>query len=227
MMANHRRWLLALALLTAIPLAQGQSAASEFTETLGKRPDLLAGSRTFETCAACHGLGGEGLPDGTVPRLAGQHYRVLVKQLVDFRYARRWDYRMENFADRHHLPDSQAIANVAAYAAQLYAPLGGVGDGKQLAVGARTYFAKCQACHGTLGQGSDARLVPRLSGQQYEYLVRQLHDTAEERRPNMSSAHQRLTQGMSKAEIDGVSDYLSRSLAPRSVSDPRSSDSVP
>jgi cytochrome c553 len=192
---------------------KSQPAALEFTKVLGVQPDLKRGAESFETCAACHGADGSGLTDGTVPRLAGQHYRVLVKQLVDFRHARRWDYRMEHFTDNHHLPQPEDVASVAAYAAQLKpAAMSGTGTGEQLAIGARTYFSQCQACHGTLGQGSDGRLVPRLAGQQYAYLVRQLHDAADGRRPNMSATHQRLMRGLDKAQIDGVSDYLSRSL---------------
>jgi len=218
-----------VALCAANGVSGAERAASEFTETLGMRPNLEAGSRSFETCAACHGADGAGLTDGTVPRLAGQHYRVLVKQLVDFRYARRWDYRMENFADRHHLPTPQSIADVAAYAVQLRpVSMGGTGDGAELRVGVQTYFAQCQSCHGTLGQGSDGRLVPRLSGQQYAYLLRQLLDTADGRRPNMSSQHRRLLQQLDNAKIKGLSDYLSRVMDPDpSSSSSRSSASEP
>jgi cytochrome c553 len=57
--------------------------------------------------------------DGGVPRIAGQHISVLAKQLADYRHDRRWDIRMEHFADRHHLVDAQAIADVTAYIHQL------------------------------------------------------------------------------------------------------------
>ena len=40
----------------------------------------------------------------STPRIAGQHYSVLLKQLVDFRHGKRWDFRMEERADQHHLP---------------------------------------------------------------------------------------------------------------------------
>lgn len=195
------------------PAAASPEAAREFTEVLGMTPDLVRGGASFDTCSACHGKDGGGLSDGTVPRLAGQHYRVLVKQLVDFRNARRWDYRMEHFADRHHLPTAQDVADVAGYAAALR-PTGksATGRGDQLARGARVYIQQCQSCHGTLGQGSDGRLMPRLAGQQYAYLVRQMHDAAEGRRPTLSATHGRLVRAFDKAQIEGVADYLSRSL---------------
>jgi cytochrome c553 len=189
--------------------------AQEFADVLGMKPDLVAGAALFETCSGCHGTQGGGLVDGTVPRLAGQHYRVLVKQLVDFRNARRWDYRMEHFADRHHLPEAQDVANVAAYASQLQLTTrSAIGRGDQLARGARIYLRQCQSCHGALGQGSDGKLAPRLAGQQYAYLVRQLHDAADERRPTLSATHGRLARALDKAQLDGLADYLSRSLDP-------------
>lgn len=197
----------------AAPVPAKLPPAWEFSEVLGAQPDLARGAITYETCGVCHGSDGGGQADGTVPRLAGQHYRVLVKQLVDFRNARRWDYRMEHFADRHHLPRPQDVADVAAYAAQLR-PSGAsaIGNGEALNGGASLYFQRCQSCHGSLGQGSNGKLVPRLAGQQYAYLVRQLHDAAEGRRPGLSASHGRLVRGFDKAQIDGIADYLSRSL---------------
>ena len=214
---HHWAMLIAIALalillFAAATVAHGaKPAATEFTEVLGMKPNLEAGAKHFETCSACHGLAGAGLIDGTVPRLAGQHYRVLVKQLVDFRHSRRWDVRMELFSDNHHLPEAQDVADVAAYAAQLQ-PTGasGVGAGDQVKLGADVYRERCQVCHGAKAEGSDGRLVPRLAGQQYAYLVRQLHDTADGRRPPMSAQHQRLTRKLEAAETDSVADYLSR-----------------
>ncbi|MCS6947194.1 MAG: c-type cytochrome [Steroidobacteraceae bacterium] len=157
-----------------------------------------------------------GVSGGTVPRLAGQHYRVLVKQIVDFRHGRRWDDRMEHFADRHHLPTAQSVADVAAYVAELRsAPAPAGGNGENLAVGARSYFDKCSRCHGAAGHGDNARLIPRLAGQHYLYLVRQLYDGAEGRRPNMSRAHRRLLLSLDKASIEGIADYLSRMVDTR------------
>ncbi len=54
------------------------------------------------------------------------------------------------------------------------------------------------------------RRRPRLAGQHYAYLLRQLEDTAQKRRPGMDDAHVRMLQGLSPAELRGVADYLSR-----------------
>lgn len=39
-----------------------------------------------------------------------------------FRHGQRWDILMENFVDRHRLPDAQAIADVAQYVSLLDDP---------------------------------------------------------------------------------------------------------
>ena len=118
---------------------------------------------------------------------------------------------MELFSDTHHLPAAQDVADVAAFAAQSQpATASGVGAGDQLTLGATVYRERCQSCHGVKSEGSDARLVPRLAGQQYAYLVRQLHDTADGRRPPMSAQHKRLTRKLLAVETDSVADYLSR-----------------
>lgn len=104
------------------------------------QPDASRGAMLFKPCTACHGPQGAGTLDGGVPRLAGQHASVLAKQLVDYRHGRRWHFRMEHFADRHHLPDARAIADVAAYVHQLPVSPPGIGAGELLGHGARLYI---------------------------------------------------------------------------------------
>ena len=154
-----------------------------------------------------------GTADGSVPAIAGQHGSVLLKQLIDFRYQQRWDERMEHFTDRHHLPTSQDLTDVAAYASRLPrfpAMADEIGDGSFLQEGASVYFRVCEACHGPLGQGDMLRLRPRLGGQHYEYLLRQLMETAAGYRPGMDAAHVARLHALTPEQIRGVADYLSR-----------------
>ena len=106
--------------VTVPPLARGVSNASqESSDALHARPNLDNGADLFRSCAVCHGSSGGGTPDGQVPRIGGQHFSVLVKQIVDYRLDRRWDPRMEYMADKHLLKNAQDIADVAAYASEM------------------------------------------------------------------------------------------------------------
>jgi cytochrome c553 len=186
---------------------------NEFSDAAQLEPDLARGAALFEKCAACHGPDGRGTEDGEIPAIAGQHGSVLLKQLTDFRHAQRRDERMQHFADRHHLPGAQQLTDVAAYVASLprFPRTGsGIGDGSSLGEGASTYFRECERCHGPLGQGDLLLRRPRLAGQHYLYLLRQLEDTADKRRPGMDAAHVDLLRRMSAAQQRGVADYLSR-----------------
>jgi cytochrome c553 len=191
------------------------SAYQEFLEVMQARPDPERGAHYFTTCAACHGAKGGGTVSGEFPRIGGQYYAVLARQLVAFRHGERWDFRMENFADRHRLADAQAIADVAAYASQLADPsYPGVGSGELVAHGASVYFRLCESCHGTSGQGDAEHLVPKIGGQHYEYLRRQIYDAVDGRRPGFPAPHVRLLARLDRDDIAGVADYLSR-MTPR------------
>src|SRR5689334_839005 len=91
----------------------------EFNAVLAKTVNLDHGAELFQTCAACHGANGGGSANGDVPRIAGQHFEVIVRQLVDYRHDSRWDIRMEHYAGRKLLDDTQSIADVAGYISQL------------------------------------------------------------------------------------------------------------
>ena len=200
-----------VALVSSAAVHALSTAQQELAEVKRSTPDLERGAGLFDTCAACHGADGGGTRDGQVPRIGGQHLSVLWKQLIDYRHDRRWDLRMEHFADRHHLGDAQAVADVSAYVHQL-TPVGpaGEGSGKRLEVGAALYAQRCRSCHGAAADGDAARAVPRIAGQHYEYLRRQFYDAVDGRRPNFSSEHIRLLAQLDHDDIEAVADYLSR-----------------
>lgn len=194
---------------------EGQTAAAidDFRSAMKLEPDLQHGAELFTTCAACHAANGLGTQDGSIPAIAGQHVSVLVKQLVDFRHDRRWNERMRNFASRHNLSGPQELLDVAAYAESLprWPPLeGGTEDASTADEGNVAYHRYCADCHGPLGLGELRRLRPRLSGQRYQYLLRQLQETAEGMRPGMDVEHVKLIAALSVKEREAVANYLSR-----------------
>ena len=197
-----------------------EAAIADFRSAMQLEPNLEHGAKLFSKCATCHAANGLGTQDGSVPAIAGQHDSVLVKQLVDFRHDRRWGEQMRNAASQHILSGPQELLDVAAYAESLprWPPLeGGVGDGSALNDGYVVYQRYCADCHGPLGLGELRRVRPRLAGQRYQYLLRQLEETADRMRPGMDVKHVKLIGGLSAEERRAVADYLSR-LSPNLAS---------
>jgi len=199
------------ALLLAPQAFATSEAEDEYRAILKADIDASHGRILFEACARCHGPSGAGQSDGSVPAIAGQHFRVIARQLTDYRHDQRWDVYMEHFADFPSLIFAQDVADVAGYITGLdrVGPRA-QGEGGYLDHGAELYARRCASCHGAHGEGSDNKGYPRLAGQHYPYLVRQMHDALEGRRPNFSRAHVRLLSRFDRDDIDGVADYLSR-----------------
>jgi cytochrome c553 len=89
-------------------------------------------------------------------------------------------------------------------------PASGIGDGTSLSEGAKVYFRGFERCHGPLGEGEVFLGVPRLAGQHYGYLLRQLEEAAINQRPGMGDDHVKLLSKLSTKQRSGVADYLSR-----------------
>lgn len=205
---------LALVLTAAMaaftPSAAGADEHDDVARALRAMPDPANGKRLFVTCAQCHGAHRSGVAGSWVPEIAGQYRDVLEKELIDYRHGLRWDLRMEVIAGRHVLASVQDIVDVAAYIATLTpVPAGRTGSGEWTEEGGRLYGARCVGCHGATAQG-DPSGTPRIAGQNFDYLLRQLHDVIEGRRPNMGAVHLERLQTLDMRQLTGLADYLSR-----------------
>jgi len=197
-------------LLPGLAIA-ASTAQRELAAALKDTPDSVNGEALFDNCASCHGADGGGQADGSTPRIAGQHFRVLAKQLVDFRSGKRWDFRMEGAADRHHLTGAQDIADVATYVSKLARPgKRGIGGGEFVEEGSRIYAKQCESCHGPAAEGNPESGVPRLAGQHYGYLMRQMYDAVDGRRPALPRLHSQRIAPLDFEQVRAVSDYLAR-----------------
>jgi cytochrome c553 len=106
----------------------------------------------------------------------------------------------------------QAVADVAGYISRLpMNPTPSHGDGQNLVRGEALYKTSCASrCHGQEGEGRNFKLWPRLQGQHYEYLVRQMELFLDgERRFADNLMISRLNK-FSEEDIKAVADYLSR-----------------
>jgi cytochrome c553 len=189
----------------------GSSAQQDYLDAASSTPDLKRGEQLFVGCAKCHGADGGGDAKGNAPRIAGQLTRVIIRQLVDYRYDNRRDPLMEPVARGHLLQTAQDTADLAAFVAALRprAPPA-TGRSDYLEQAGALYSARCSACHGGAGQGDEGAVVPRLAGQHYAYLLRQFHDAIEGRRPMLARSHDGYLKDLDRDSLQGLADLLSR-----------------
>jgi cytochrome c553 len=132
--------------------------------------DLEAGKRKAEPCARCHGADGNATTPGT-PSLAGQPVFFTHWQLIKYRDGRRKDPQMSPFAKG--LTDTDMADLAAYYAAQRPLPRPANTDPAKVAEGKRlATLHHCASCHRPDLSGQQQ--VPRLAGQDYDYLLRLL-----------------------------------------------------
>lgn len=199
-----------LAPAVAAPPDAQPAEREERLQALGRHADATRGQAAYEVCQGCHQPNALGRTDGSYPRLAGQHASVLVKQMLDIRSGRRFNPKMRPFIDEA-LVSTQDVVDIAAYLAALPSPpTNGRGAGTELAQGRRVYEAQCTSCHGADGSGDAARFYPRLNGQHYEYLLRELVYIRDGVRGNADPKMVETIRGFSFSELAALADYVSR-----------------
>jgi cytochrome c553 len=179
--------------------------------------DAKRGAATYKLCHGCHQAGGVGSSDGLYPRLAGQHDTVLIKQLVDIRLGRRDNPTMFPFASEREI-STQDVADLALYLSELPTPSDnakGSGNARALVRGAKLFAKDCASCHGKKGQGVAEKFYPRLAGQHFPYLQKEIRDIATGTRRNANPKMVAVVKDYSDAEMTAVADYLSRLPRPK------------
>jgi cytochrome c553 len=172
--------------------------------------DAESGRQKAQVCVACHGPGGNSASPA-VPTLAGQPQQFIVTQLFMFREGKRKDAQMSPFAAKLSNADLNDLA--AYFSAQPHAPLSHVTAPEAAAAGRRIAEQNnCVACHARTLMGQQH--IPRLAGQQAEYLRTQLRGFKASTRFDMDGNMTSAAQGLSDADIDILADYLSGLGAP-------------
>lgn len=180
-------------LVAALPMAPALAQDAE-----------AGGKKAAEVCAACHGPGGNSTVS-RYPSLAGQTARYIYLQLKDFNEGRRTDSLMTPVAKTLTRDD---MFNVAAYfSAQELRPADFKADPERVARGAtRAAETLCTMCHGTGFRGQNE--IPRVAGQQHDYIVKQLKDFKERRRTNDAGNMTSVAKTLSDQDIEDLAQYL-------------------
>ena len=180
------------------------------------RADDVQGKLSY--CKDCHGVSAQGYRGYfPIPRLAGQQPEYLENQLRAFIEHRRTNNIMFNVA--HALNPAMVSALAAHFRSLNPPPIGGAPT--RLAAEGRKIFqdgvpdaniAACAACHGPDATGVGE--IPRLAGQLYPYLIKELVNWGHERgqnpaRPDTSAIMSPVAHSLNKSQIEAVAAYVS------------------
>ncbi len=166
--------------------------------------DTTAGRTKAVVCAACHGAGGNSAQP-LIPALAGQTARYIYVELKDFKEGRRIDSLMSPIAK--NLAKEDMVDLAAYFAAQTLRPLDFKADPARVALGQQKVAETlCTMCHlgGMMGQNE----IPRVAGQHYDYIVKQLKAFKEGRRTNDAGNMSSVAKTLSDEDIINLGHYL-------------------
>ncbi len=172
--------------------------------------DLEAGKRKAVLCEACHGPGGNSQIPAT-PSLAGQPGQFITTELFFFREGNRKDALMTPIAATLSNAD---MNDLAAYFSSLKpaAPTHKATPENETAGPVMTRKFMCTQCHGPQLLG--VQHIPRLAGQQTDYLRTQLRGFKAKTRADIDGNMTSAAQALNDADIEALADYLSGLAAP-------------
>ncbi len=202
------------------------------------------GDVVVPACSGCHMPDGMGSDDLGTPRLAGQIFQFIAKQLEDYANDKREDTTMYIMNANAKGLTAQERLDLAAYIAEwqhdrdtVDASVSDLNTLKAngVAVG-ETYLGKaivnhgipeknvaaCRSCHDYNGRGVDP-MFPMIGQQKYTYLVAQMKKWRDGSRANdIHAAMRNVAKNMSDEDINNVSAYLAtKEASPYSMGNSR------
>jgi len=182
----------------AASLVLSMRAAPGFAQSPPAKPPQA------EICDACHGPNGNAvIPQN--PSLAGQTWRYIYIELKDFSEGRRTDPVMTPISKVLSRDEMIALGNW--YAAQKPATNQFKADSANVDAGRKVSdTVLCPMCHGGGFVGQNE--VPRVAGQNPEYIRKQLQDFKAKRRTNDAGNMTSVAHTLSDADIENLSQYI-------------------
>jgi cytochrome c553 len=165
--------------------------------------DDAAVRKLAEPCFACHG------PDGNstipqFPNLAGQSWRYIYIELKDFKEGRRSDPNMTPVAQALSREEMIALGNF--FEARKPKAIDFKPDPARVAEGKKiSDVVLCPMCH--LGEFKGQNEIPRVAGQQYDYVVKQLRDFKSRARTNDAGNMTSVARTLSDEDIVNLAHY--------------------
>jgi len=157
-----------------------------------------------QLCSACHGPEGNSVIAAN-PSLAGQPEQSISIQLFQFREGNRKDPQMSPMAEKLSNKEMNELAayfskQKAAAPAHKTSPENAA-SGPKLA---QQY--NCVQCHGPALRGQQH--IPRLAGQQYDYVLVQLRKFKAQKRADLDGNMTAATEPLTDKDIETLADYV-------------------
>ncbi len=198
-MKTASRW---WGLLAGVALAGGAWAQAD---------EVRAQKIVSGVCFLCHGAQGESGSE-VFPRLAGQHWQYIAKQLENFKSGQRKSTAMADMVAK--LTPEEMVALGKYFEKQKVAPEP-PRDPALAAMGQYIYqhgnkysgVAACASCHGEAALGTVS--LPRLAGQFASYTEGQLKQFNQRERTNDNAVMHAIASKMTPLEMAAVAEYLS------------------
>jgi cytochrome c553 len=163
-----------------------------------------------QLCAACHGPEGNSVIPAN-PSLAAQPEQSISIQLFQFREGNRKDAQMTPMAA--NLSNKEMNELAAYFSKQKATAPSHKAAPESAAAGPKlAQQFNCVQCHGPALRGQQH--IPRLAGQQYEYLLAQLRKFKAQNRADMDGNMTSAAQPLTDKDIEILADYLA-SLSPQ------------
>jgi cytochrome c553 len=155
-------------------------------------------------CIGCHGPNGNSTLPG-IPSLAAQNSRYLYLQLRDFQEGRRSNDMMTPMMAGLSKDDMREIADY--YSKQKLSSKGFKADADKAKLGkAKADETLCAMCH--LGEFVGQNEIPKVAGQNYDYVVKSLTDFKAKTRTNDAGNMTSVASTLSAADIENLAHYI-------------------
>ena len=164
----------------------------------------VAAPAKAEVCIACHGPAGRSTQP-QYPILAGQTARYMYLQLRDYQEGRRKNDLMTPMVAGLSRDDMRALSDY--FAQQKPPPQPYKADPEKARLGKlKADETLCTMCH--LGGFAGQNEIPKVAGQHYDYIVKQLTDFKARTRTNDAGSMTSVANTLSAQDIDNLAHYL-------------------
>jgi cytochrome c553 len=156
-------------------------------------------------CVGCHGVNGNSSMPG-VPSLAAQNSRYIYLQLRDFQEGRRHNDMMTPMTAGLSRDDMKEIATY--FSVQKLSSKNFKADPAKAKLGqAKADETLCAMCH--LGEFVGQNEIPKVAGQNFDYVVKTLKDFKAKNRTNDAGNMTSVASTLSEEDIENLGHYIS------------------